>query len=83
MKKFNDKSNSTGDTIHKYRLLKKFKVTEICRKLELLGININRKDIYSMEKGTMIIKDFELIALAKILDIPFEELTETIFKEYN
>ena len=78
MKKFNDKPNCSGNIIHKYRLNKKIGVTELCRKLDLLGVNINRKDIYNMEKGLMIIKDFELIALCKILEIPFDEILKII-----
>ena len=78
MKKFNDKPNCTGKLINKYRLNKNIGVTDLCRKLDLLGVNINRKDIYNMEKGLMIIKDFELIALCQVLEIPFQELLDTL-----
>ena len=80
MKKFNDKPNCTGALIHQYRMKKKIGVTDLCRRLDLLGVNINRKDIYNMENGAMIIKDFELLALAKILEIPLDEFKNNIFE---
>lgn len=80
MKKFYDKPNCMGEYIHQYRLKKKLGVTDLCRELDLLGVNINRKDIYNMEKGTMIIKDFELLALTKVLEIPLENILKNIFK---
>ena len=40
---------------------------ELCRKLELEGVAINRDELLLMEKNKLMIKDFELVAICKIL----------------
>lgn len=69
MRKFNDLSNATGSFIKEIRLEKKISKEDLCRKLQLLGINIDRTHLYRLENNSVIIKDFELIAICKILDI--------------
>ena len=78
MKKFEDKSNVIGYIIKKYRINKKMSKSELSRQLQLHAVYIDRIQIYRMEEGQMIIKDFELIALCKVLNIPFSELVDII-----
>lgn len=78
MKKYNGQANVSGKIIEKARIKKGISKEDICRKLQLIGINMDRTEIYRMEKGKMIIKDFELVALCKILDINYTELLNTI-----
>ena len=78
MKKFEDKSNVIGSIIKKYRINKKMSKSELSRQLQLHAVYIDRIQIYRMEEGQMIIKDFELIALCKVLNIPFSELEDII-----
>ena len=47
---------------------------ELSRKLELLGIELDRFELYKIETSKKSVKDFELIALCIVLDIDFEEL---------
>ena len=78
MRKYAGKSNISGEIIEK--ALQKSNLTKesLCKKLQLLGINIDRVHLYRIIKGTVILKDFELIAICKILDIDYENLTKLI-----
>ena len=78
MKKYENKSNVIGDIIKKYRIDKKLSKSEVSRRLQLHAVYIDRIQLYRMENDQMIIKDFELIALCKVLNIPFTELEKLI-----
>ena len=55
-----------------------------CRKLELLGIEFDRNEIYRIENFRMSVKDFELIAFATVLELDMNKLKEIILEdEYN
>ena len=69
MKKFNNHPNLVGELIKNARKKKNFTKVDLCRELELLGIAMSRNEIYRIEKNQMIVKDFELVAIAKLLDI--------------
>lgn len=74
MRKFNNKSNIAGSYINKIRESKNITKEELCQKMQLLGINMNRVHLYRLEKGLVIIKDFELIAICNILNIDINVL---------
>lgn len=78
MKKYENKNNVLGDLAKKYRKRKNLTKSEVSRRLQLHAVYIDRIQLYRMETGQMIIKDFELIALCKVLDIPFDELKNII-----
>ncbi len=78
MKKYENKSNVIGTVIKKYRMMRNLSKTELSKQLQLHAVYIDRIQLYRMESGQMIIKDFELIALCKVLKIPFDELKNTI-----
>ena len=78
MKKYEEKTNVTGELIRKIRLKKKLSATAVCEKLQLHAVYIDRVQLYRMETGKMIIKDFELVALCKVLEIDYDELKNTI-----
>ena len=78
MKKYENKSNVTGNIIKKYRIENHLSKSELSRQLQLHAVYIDRIQLYRMESGQMIIKDFELIALCKVLKIPFDELENII-----
>ena len=59
MKKYDNKANVIGNLLLEHRNKKGLSKEEVCRRL------------YRMEKGISIIKDFELIALCKVLDIDY------------
>ncbi len=74
MRKFNNKSNIAGSYINKIRESKNITKEELCQKMQLLGINMDRVHLYRLEKGLVIIKDFELIAICNILNIDINVL---------
>lgn len=78
MKKFNDRRNIIGGLIKKYREKKHYSKMELSRKLELLGIELDRFELYKIETNKKSVKDFELIALCIVLDIDFNELKKLI-----
>lgn len=82
MKKFNNKPNLIGQIIKKARQKKKFSKVDLCRELELVGIEMSRNEIYRIENNKMIVKDFELVAFCIVLDINFDDL-KNLFIENN
>lgn len=74
MRKFNNKSNIAGSYINKIRESKNITKEELCQKMQLLGINMDRVHLYRLEKRLVIIKDFELIAICNILNIDINVL---------
>ncbi len=82
MKKFNDYRNVIGPILKKYRELRHFTKIQLSNKLELLGIELDRFELYKIETGKTSVKDFELIGLCIVLDIDFEEL-KNVVKNYE
>ena len=78
MKKFNDKRNIVGSLIKEYREKKHYSKMELSRKLELLGIELDRFELYKIENNKKSVKDFELIALCIVLNIDFNELKKLV-----
>mgnify|MGYP002589105166 CR=1 FL=1 len=74
MKKFNDYRNIIGTLVKEHREQKNYTKTELSHKLELLGIELDRFELYKIETAKKSVKDFELVALCMILDINMNEL---------
>ena len=71
VKKYDNKANVIGNLLLEHRNKKGLSKEEVCRRVQLHGVYIHRVELYRMEKGISIIKDFELIALCKVLDIDY------------
>lgn len=78
MKKYDNKSNVMGELVKAYRTKLGLSKVEVCQRLQLHAVYIDGTELKRMEEGEMIIKDFELIALCKVLNIDYEELKNTI-----
>ena len=50
----------------------------LSNKLELFGITLYPNDIYLIEKGQRIVKDFELMAICEILEIDTKKIKEKL-----
>ena len=74
MKKFNNRPNLIGSLIKTARENKKYTKVDLCRELELLGVEMSRNEIYRIEKNQMIVKAFELVAFGIVLDIDVDYL---------
>lgn len=71
MKKYDNKANVIGTLLKQHREAKGWNKEDVCRKVQLHGVYIHRVELYRMEQGISIIKDFELIALCEVLDIDY------------
>lgn len=74
MRKYEGKSNISGEVIKKILQEKDITKENLCRKLQLMGINIDRWHLYDILDCKVILKDFELIAISKVLNIDLNEL---------
>ena len=74
MKKFNEKRNIIGEIVQKNREKMNYSKTELSHKLELLGVELDRFELYKIETSKTSVKDFELVALCIVLNIDFNEL---------
>lgn len=71
MNKYDNKSNVIGKVLKEHREKLGLTKAEVCRLVQLHGVDINRVVLYRMEMGQSIIKDFELIALCEVLKIDY------------
>ena len=80
MRKYEGKSNVSGEFIERILREKNMTKEDLCRKLQLNGINIDRWHLYKIINGKVILKDFELIVILDILDVDFNNLKNIIKK---
>ncbi len=80
MRKYEGKSNVSGEFIERILREKNMTKEDLCRKLQLNGINIDRWHLYKIINGKVILKDFELIIILNILDVDFNNLKNLIKK---
>ena len=76
VKKLNGKSNVIGRNIKKYRGLRNLTQRELSNKIALLGIDIYHSDISQIENQKLLLKDFEIVAFCKVLNISYEQIFE-------
>lgn len=74
MRKYNGKSNLSGQYLKEKRLEKKLNRSDLERELQLIGLNMSVDDIYRIETNRVLLKDFELIAFSIVLDMDLNEL---------
>lgn len=82
-KKINGKSNIVGKNLRKYRELKGLSQRDVCKKLELLGLQIYNSDIHYMEHGEKTIRDFEAKAICIALGITLEQIYEDTDSDFE
>ena len=78
MKKFEGNKNLTGSSIKRLREEKRVSRQQLAIKLELLAIYLTRNDIYRIEKNILPIKDFELLGIAKVLNLDLNDFKELL-----
>lgn len=72
--KFNGKLNAIGNKIKEYRISRNMTQKELAEKLQLYGIDINKNSLQRIEKGSRIIKEYELAVFCKVLNVSADEL---------
>lgn len=78
MNKYKNRSNISGKIIHENRMKLNLSLEKLSNKLELLGVTLYPNDIYLIEKEQRIVKDFELMAICKILEIDIKKIKEEL-----
>ena len=78
VKRYNDKKNVTAELIKDARENKNMSRVDLSKQLELHGVYLHRNEIYRIENNLMFIKDFELAAIAEVLNIDLNKLKDLI-----
>ncbi len=78
IKKLNGKANVLGKNVKKYRELRELSQRELSDKIALLGVDIYHSDISLIENNKLLLKDFEIVAICRVLDISYNQLFEDI-----
>lgn len=72
--KYNDKVNIMGNLIYEKRLELGLSYQDLSNRLQLLGVCLYKNDLFLIEKDKRMIRDFELIALIKALNIDIKNI---------
>lgn len=71
---YRGKKNICGDRIREARVKSRLTQAEFAAQLQIAGINIERDSISRIEIGTRFVADFELMIIAKVLDVSLDWL---------
>ncbi len=78
IKKFDGKLNVVGSKISQIRQSKEWSYTDLATKLQLLGLNMHRQQIYNIEHNKRAIRDWELFCFAKALGVKIDDFYDDI-----
>ncbi len=73
-RKHEGKLNVVGINIKHYRNKSNISLQRLSDKLMIMGIDIHRQSLYSIERGDRTVVDYELCGIAKCLKIPVDYL---------
>jgi transcriptional regulator with XRE-family HTH domain len=71
---YQGKKNISGERIREARLKRRLTQSDFAAQLQVGGIMIERDSISRIEIGTRFVADFELMAMAKVLNVSVEWL---------
>lgn len=74
IRKLNNNVNIIGRNLKKIRKLRKISQSNLCTKLQLLGVMMYESDIYEIENNKRLVKDFEIKAISIALEIDIRQL---------
>lgn len=74
LKRYNNNKNISGTLIRNAREEKGMSKVRLSQLLDTYGIYINTDELLRIEKNQLLVKDFELVAIAQILDIDLNQL---------
>ena len=72
--KVTNQCNICGQNVRKLRESKKMSQDQLAAKLQTEGLGVNQNSISRIETGKRIVADFELKAIAKVLNVSVEWL---------
>lgn len=73
--------NIVKDRIRYYREQNHYSYQQLSDALMLHGIDINKQEIYKIEKGIRTVVDYELCGFMKVLNVSFLDLTEEFYNK--
>lgn len=71
---FRGRRNICGDRIREARQRAWLSQSDLCRALQLAGVTVERDVISRIENGSRFVADFEVVAVAEILDVSVDWL---------
>ncbi|MBQ8208668.1 MAG: helix-turn-helix transcriptional regulator [Selenomonadales bacterium] len=71
---YQGKKNISGERIREARLKHRLTQADLAAQLQIAGINIERDSISRIEIGTRFVADFELMVIAKVLNVSVDWL---------
>ena len=71
---YQGKKNISGERIREARLKHRLTQADFAAQLQVAGVTIERDSISRIEIGTRFVADFELLAIAKVLNVSVEWL---------
>ena len=80
MRTYKNNLNIFGKIIENARLTNNLSREDLANKLQLFGILVDRSYIYRIEKQKSVIKDYELLAIANILNIDLDKYKIELYK---
>lgn len=77
----NGRLNVTGENINRIRLEQNLSAQALSDKLIMIGLDIHRQAIYDIESGKRTVADYELCAIAEVLNTTSDILLKN-FSQY-
>ena len=71
---FEGRKNICGQRMKDARLLRRLSQAQLAARLQMEGINLERDSVSRIEIGTRFVADYELRALAKVLQVSVDYL---------
>lgn len=71
---YNGKKNICGDRVRLARLQQRLTQEDLAAKLQIEGVIMERDSVSRIEIGTRFVTDYELMILAKVLDVSMQWL---------
>lgn len=66
---FNGRKNICGARVYEARTKKRLTKSELSARLQVRGITLERDSISRIEIGTRFVADYEVVEIAKVLDV--------------
>lgn len=79
-KALHGKLNVTGENINRIRLEQNISAQQLSDKLIMIGLDIHRQAIYDIESGKRTVADYELCAIAEMLNVSADILLKDFSK---
>ena len=74
----NNKLNVISENFKKFRAESGFSQKVLCEKLELIGLNLYKADIYAIEHNKRCVKDYELLAFSIVFNRPIADFYKVV-----